>query len=77
MLLDAGEWIRALAEYLGHAEPEFTLRVYAPDAASEERTARAVDQTLRGGTLVDGSTGCGQMCIRGETCPRRRDGVAC
>ena len=28
VLLDAGESVRALAEYLGHADPGFTLRVY-------------------------------------------------
>ncbi len=59
VLLDAGESIRALAEYLGHADPGFTLRVYTHlMPASEERTRRAVDQALRGGTLVHGSTGC-------------------
>jgi integrase len=59
VLLDAGESIRALAEYLGHADPGFTLRVYTHlMPASEERTKRAVDQALRGGTLADGSTGC-------------------
>lgn len=31
-LLDAGETITALAEYLGHADPGFTLKVYTPDA---------------------------------------------
>lgn len=51
--------IRALAEYLGHADPGFTLRVHTHFMpASEERTKRAVDQALRGGTLADGSTGC-------------------
>ena len=31
-LLDAGESIKALAEYLGHSDPGFTLRVYTrPD----------------------------------------------
>ncbi len=59
VLLDAGESIRALAEYLGHADPGFTLRVYTHlMPASEERTKRAVDQALRGGALADGSTGC-------------------
>jgi len=57
VLLDAGESIRALAEYLGHADPGFTLRVYTHlMPASEERTKRAVDQVLRGAMLVDGST---------------------
>jgi integrase len=43
-LLDAGETITALAAYLGHADPAFTLRVYTHlMPASEERTRRAVD----------------------------------
>ncbi len=55
-LLDAGESIRALAEYLGHSDPGFTLRVYTHlMPASEERTKRAVDRAL-GRTAVDGST---------------------
>ena len=59
VLLDAGESVRALAEYLGHADPGFTQRVYTHlMPASEERTKRAVDQALRGVLLVDGSTGC-------------------
>lgn len=29
VLLDAGENIKALAEYLGHSDPGLTLRVYA------------------------------------------------
>ena len=33
VLLDAGESVRALAEYLGRADPAFTLRVYTPDAS--------------------------------------------
>lgn len=55
VLLDGGESIRALAEYLGHADPGFTLRVYTHlMPASEERTKRAVDRVLLGET-VDGS----------------------
>ncbi len=55
-LLDAGESVRALAEYLGHSDPGFTLRVYTHlMPASEERTKRAVDCAL-GRTAVDGST---------------------
>ncbi|MET7666830.1 tyrosine-type recombinase/integrase [Micromonospora luteifusca] len=43
-LLDAGESIKALASYLGHADPGFTLRVYTHlMPASEERTRRAID----------------------------------
>ena len=44
---DSGESIRALASYLGHADPGFTLRVYTHlMPASEERTRRALDRVL-------------------------------
>ena len=47
-LLDAGESIKALASYLGHTDPGFTLRVYTHlMPASEERTRRAIDALLR------------------------------
>jgi integrase len=47
VLLDAGESIRALASYLGHADPGFTLRVYTHlRPASEERTKRAIDKVF-------------------------------
>jgi integrase len=43
-LLDGGENIRALSEYLGHADPGFTLRVYTHlMPSSAERTRRAID----------------------------------
>ena len=47
VLLDGGVSIRALAEYLGHADPGFTLRVYAhlmPE--SEDRARSVVDAAL-------------------------------
>jgi integrase len=44
VLLEAGVSIRALAEYLGHEDPGFTLRVYTHlMPASEERARQAVD----------------------------------
>lgn len=44
VLLDAGESIRALADYLGHADPGFTLRTYTHlMPSSSERARRAVD----------------------------------
>jgi integrase len=47
-LLDAGESIKALAAYLGHTDPGFTLRVYTHlMPASEERTRRAIDRLFR------------------------------
>lgn len=43
MLLDAGENIKALAEYLGHSDPGLTLRVYARlMPSSQERTRKAI-----------------------------------
>ncbi len=48
VLLDAGESIKALAAYLGHADPGFTLRTYTHLLpTSEERTRRAIDQAFR------------------------------
>jgi len=44
VLLDAGVSIRALADYLGHSDPGFTLRVYTHlMPASEDRARQAVD----------------------------------
>ncbi|MEH0842218.1 site-specific integrase [Micromonospora sp. CPCC 205711] len=53
-LLDAGESIKALASYLGHSDPGFTLRVYTHlMPASEERTRNAIDRLWWPG-VVDG-----------------------
>ena len=47
LLIDAGESVKAVAEYLGHADPGFTLRVYAHlFPSSEERARKAVDRVL-------------------------------
>ncbi|MEU7945421.1 site-specific integrase [Micromonospora taraxaci] len=47
VLLDAGESIKALSAYLGHADPGFTLRTYTHLLpASEDRTRRAIDKAL-------------------------------
>lgn len=44
ILLDNGENIRALSDYLGHFDPGFTLKVYTHlMPSSQERTQRAVD----------------------------------
>ncbi len=49
VLLDAGESIRTVSDYLGHADPGFTLRVYTHlIPSSEERARGAVDRALRG-----------------------------
>lgn len=47
VLLDAGESIRAVSEYLGHADPGFTLRTYAHlMPTSRDRTRNAIDGVL-------------------------------
>ncbi|WP_328536449.1 tyrosine-type recombinase/integrase [Streptomyces sp. NBC_00344] len=47
VLLDAGESIKALSEYLGHHDPGFTLRTYTHlMPASETRTRSAVDRVF-------------------------------
>ncbi|SHN35240.1 tyrosine-type recombinase/integrase [Cryptosporangium aurantiacum] len=52
VLLDAGESIKALSEYLGHADPGFTLRTYTHlMPASEARTRAAVDKVFQAGEL--------------------------
>jgi integrase len=55
VLLDAGESIKALAAYLGHADPGFTLRIYTHLLpSSEDRTRRAIDQAFRDDGLEPG-----------------------
>lgn len=47
VLLDAGESIKALAAYLGHSDPGFTLRTYTHLLpTSEDRTRRAIDKAF-------------------------------
>lgn len=49
VVLDGGQSIRTLADYLGHADPGFTLRTYThlmPESA--ERSRRAIDEMLSG-----------------------------
>ncbi len=54
-LLDAGESIKALAVYLGHSGPAFTLRVYTHlMPSSEERARKAIDDLFRGRGSGDG-----------------------
>jgi integrase len=46
-LLDAGENIKAISEWLGHSDPAFTLRVYTHLMhASQGRARRALDQVF-------------------------------
>lgn len=47
-LLEAGVSIRAVSEYLGHADPGFTLRICAHlMPSSDERARQAMDLALR------------------------------
>ncbi|GLW13638.1 hypothetical protein Stsp01_03810 [Streptomyces sp. NBRC 13847] len=48
MLLNAGENVKALAEYLGHSDPGSRLRTYTylmPN--SQDRARKAIDAALR------------------------------
>lgn len=48
VLLDAGESIKALAEYLGHSDPGLTLKVYAHlMPSSRDRARKALGRVLR------------------------------
>ncbi len=47
-LLDGGESIKAVSEYLGHSDPGFTLRTYTHlMPSSHERTRTLIDRQLR------------------------------
>lgn len=47
VLLDAGESIKAVSEYLGHADPGFTLRTYTHlMPSSDDRTRKALDSAF-------------------------------
>ncbi|SCZ08744.1 Site-specific recombinase XerD [Streptomyces sp. 136MFCol5.1] len=54
VLLDAGESIKALSEYLGHHDPGFTLRTYTHlMPSSERRTREAVNRAFEDGPKSD------------------------
>jgi hypothetical protein len=54
VLLDAGESVKALSEYLGHHDPGFTLRTYTHlMPSSEKRTPEAVNRAFEGGPDAD------------------------
>ncbi|MFF4976322.1 tyrosine-type recombinase/integrase [Streptomyces sp. NPDC001083] len=47
VLLDAGESVKAVSQYLGHTDPALTLRVYAHlMPSSHERTRKTIDGAL-------------------------------
>lgn len=57
-LLDAGANIKALAAYLGHSDPAFTLRVYTHlMPSSEHRARRAIDELFQRPTTGEGRSG--------------------
>ncbi|MGW5265683.1 tyrosine-type recombinase/integrase [Microbispora sp. NPDC004025] len=61
VMLAGGVAIRELAEYLGHADPAFTLRVYAHmQPGSHERARRAIDDRLFRPRSVSDGTGTEQ-----------------
>ncbi|MFE2582417.1 tyrosine-type recombinase/integrase [Streptomyces sp. NPDC059378] len=54
VLLDAGESVKAVSEYLGHHDPGFTLRTYTHlMPSSEKRTREAVDRAFEDGPDTD------------------------
>ncbi|MFG2600478.1 integrase [Streptomyces sp. NPDC048462] len=54
VLLDAGESIKALSEYLGHHDPGFPLRTYTHlMPSSEKRTREAVNRAFESGADTD------------------------
>jgi integrase len=47
VLRDADESTKAVSEYLGHADPGLTVRVYARlMSSSQERTRKAIDRVF-------------------------------
>jgi integrase len=54
-LLDQGESVEAIAEWLGHSDPVFALRVYTHlMKLSQGRACAAIDATFAGFDTLDG-----------------------
>jgi integrase len=73
VLLEDGVSIKAVSEYLGHADPGFTLRTYTHlMPASDDRMRKAVDRALSL-SAVDGQGEVRRMCATpmGSQCLRR------
>jgi Phage integrase family len=67
VLLDAGARIKAVSEYLGHADAGFTLRTYPHlMPSSGERTRRAVDEAFA--CCISGTSGSRRSRIHALTC---------
>lgn len=71
VLLDAGESIKALSEYLGHSDPDFTLRTYTHLLPSGETlTRKAIDDAFaeesvpgaQGTSVAPGKTNVPSKC---------------
>lgn len=56
-MLDGGASIRDVAEYLGHADPGFTLRTYAHLMPASEDRARAIMDRALGESSLNEDTG--------------------
>ncbi|WP_433226882.1 tyrosine-type recombinase/integrase [Microtetraspora malaysiensis] len=55
VMLAGGVSVKELAEYLGHADPGFTLRVYAHlMPGSHDRARKAIDDRLLGPRIIYG-----------------------
>ncbi|WP_406418788.1 tyrosine-type recombinase/integrase [Streptomyces sp. NBC_00842] len=62
VLLDAGENIKALAQYLGHSDPGFTLRTYThlmPN--SQDRARKAIDAAFGVGGVGEEDDGAASV----------------
>ncbi|MBE7189877.1 site-specific integrase [Jatrophihabitans endophyticus] len=60
VLLDAGESIKAVSEYLGHSDAGFTLRTYTHlMPSSSERSRRAINAAFRSSDHARGSSTTG------------------
>ncbi|MFJ5735018.1 hypothetical protein [Streptomyces microflavus] len=64
VLLEGGENIRALSEYLGHSDPGFTLRTYThlmPN--SQDRARKAIDAAFGPAAEGDGDDGAVPIAV--------------
>ncbi|KUN93647.1 hypothetical protein AQJ67_38600 [Streptomyces caeruleatus] len=69
VLLDAGESIKALSEYLGHSDPGFTLRTYTHLLpSSETRTRKAIDDVF---AEAEAEAEGDRPALRAHQCPQR------
>ncbi|MFF7755503.1 tyrosine-type recombinase/integrase [Streptomyces sp. NPDC007971] len=53
VLLDAGENVKALSQYLGHSDPGFTLRIYTHLMPNSDARARKAADRLYQSTGAD------------------------